>query len=52
MLGSKSFSATGNVLAGVELMHMIRKGQFTIGGAKGLASAEQFYALTRQVRPA
>jgi len=28
MLGFKSFRAAGNVLAGVELMHMIRKGQF------------------------
>jgi hypothetical protein len=46
------FQAASKVLADIELMHMIRKGQFTIGGAKGLASAEQFYALTRQVRPA
>jgi transposase-like protein len=33
MLGFKSFRAAGNVLAGIELMHMIRKGQFVIDGA-------------------
>lgn len=35
MLGFKAFRAASNVLAGIELMHMIRKGQFDIGaGAK------------------
>jgi hypothetical protein len=32
MLNFKSFRAAGSVLAGVELMHMIRKGQFAIDG--------------------
>jgi transposase-like protein len=33
MLGFKSFRAISNLRAGVELMHMIRKGQFAIDGA-------------------
>jgi transposase-like protein len=50
MLGFKSFRAAGNVLAGVELMHMIRKGQFAIDGVE-TSVADQFYALTGLVRP-
>ena len=52
MLGFKSFRAAGNVLASVELMHMIRKGQFAIDGAASVSFADQFYALARQIRPA
>jgi hypothetical protein len=50
MLGSKLFRATVNVLAGVELMHLIRKGQFAIDGA-GTSVADQFNALTGPFRP-
>jgi transposase-like protein len=52
MLGFKSFRAATNVLAGVELMHMIRKGQFVIDGATVMSFADQFYALAGQIRPA
>jgi len=51
MLGFKSFRAAANVLAGAEFMHMIRKGQFTIGGI-GTSVADQFYALAGLVRSA
>ena len=51
MLNFKSFRGAGCVLAGVELMHMIRKGQFTIDGADAMSFADQFYALAAQVRP-
>ncbi|GGE83844.1 hypothetical protein GCM10008020_30900 [Massilia psychrophila] len=51
MLGFKSFRSAGNVLAGVELMHMIRKGQFAIDGAVVMSFADQFYALAGRVRP-
>src|SRR5471032_2293757 len=51
MLNFKSFCGAGCVLAGVELMHMIRKGQFTIDGADAMSFADQFYALAAQVRP-
>src|SRR5471030_1269394 len=50
MLNFKSFRSAGCVLAGVELMHMIRKGQFKIDGADAMSFADQFYALAAQVR--
>lgn len=52
MLNFKSFRSAGNVLAGVELMHMIRKGQFVIDGVGTTSFAAPFYALAGQVRPA
>ena len=45
MLGFKSFRAASTVLAGIELMHMIRKGQMIVTEGVELSSAEQFYAL-------
>jgi putative transposase len=52
MLNFKSFQAARSVLAGVELMHMIRKGQFAIDAGADMSFAEQFYSMARQVRPA
>ena len=52
MLGFKSFRSAQAVLAGIELMHMIRKGQFMIEGCDRISFADQFYALAGQVRPA
>jgi len=51
MLGFKSFRAASNVLAGVELIYMIRKGQFAIDGAATMSVADQFYALAGLDRP-
>jgi putative transposase len=51
MLGFKSFRAAQAVLAGIELMHMIRKGQFNMAGCDGMSIAEQFYTLAAQVCP-
>jgi len=51
MLGFKSFRSAANVLAGIEPMHMIRKGQFVIEGAASMSFADQFYALAGQIRP-
>ncbi len=51
MLNFKSFRSAGAVLAGIELMHMIRKGQFAIDATDAMPFAEQFYALARKVRP-
>jgi putative transposase len=46
MLGFKSFAAAQNTLVGIELMHMLWKGQMKRGqGAEGLTPAEQFYRL-------
>jgi putative transposase len=52
MLNFKSFRSASNVLAGIEFMHMIRKGQFAIDGAAAMSFAEQFYALAGEIRPA
>jgi putative transposase len=45
MLGFKSFEAAQSTLVGIELMHMLRKGQLADGAEQGLTPAEQFYAL-------
>ena len=45
MMGFKSFRAARHVLAGIELMHMIRKGQMTPPEGSDLSFADQFYAL-------
>jgi len=52
MLGFKSFRAAASVLAGIELMHMIRKEQMSMPGCEKMSFANQFYALAGQVRPA
>jgi hypothetical protein len=43
MLAFKSFRSPAVTLAGIELMHMIRKGQLRSTGK--LRPAQQFYAL-------
>jgi transposase-like protein len=46
MLGFKSFETAQCTLAGVELMHMLKKKQLTVTEKeKGLTMAEQFYPL-------
>ncbi len=45
MMGFKSFAAAQVTLGGIEVMHMIRKGQLRPQFSKNLASADQFYAL-------
>ncbi len=51
MLNFKSFRSAGSVIAGIELMHMIRKGQFAVDDASPMSFADQFYAFAGQVRP-
>ena len=51
MLDFKSFRAAKSVLAGIELMHMIRKGQLLLEGGIELSFAEQFHALAGKIRP-
>jgi len=50
MLGFKSFRSAKSILAGVELMHMIRKGQLIMQGKDDLSSADQFYVLAGKIR--
>ncbi len=46
MLGFKSFNAAQGTLAGIELMHMIKKKQLVVeAGDEGRTAAELFYAL-------
>ena len=45
MWGFKSVEAARCTLAGIELMHMLRKGQWTGGAAQSSTAAEQFCAL-------
>lgn len=45
MLGFKSFLRAQTILAGIELIHMIRKGQRQHPAGDGLSPAEQFYLL-------
>jgi transposase-like protein len=44
-LGFKSFDAAQATIAGIELMHMLRKGQLEDAIEMGLTAAEQSYAL-------
>jgi len=46
MLGFKSFGAAQVTLAGIELMHMLKKRQLMVeAGDEGLTAAELFYSL-------
>ena len=51
MLNFKSFRAARNVLVGIELVHMIRKGQLLLEGCIELSFADQFYALAGKICP-
>jgi putative transposase len=48
-LGFKSFDAAKSILAGIGLIHMIRKGQLMFGGTKEMSFADQFYTLAEQI---
>jgi putative transposase len=45
MLGFKSFRTARITLQGIELMHMIKKGQMVSGYGQNLSSTVQFYSL-------
>jgi len=45
MLGFKSFWSARIVIAGIEVMHMIRKGQLDCPGGQTMSAANQFYSL-------
>lgn len=47
MLNFKSFRLARNVLASIELMQMICKGQMIVAEENQMSFAEQFYALAR-----
>ena len=45
MLGFKSFWSARILIAGIETMHMIRKGQMDCPGGQNMSAAQQFYSL-------
>ena len=45
MLGFKSFWSAASILAGIETMHMIRKGQLPCPGGQPASAADRFYSL-------
>ncbi len=45
MLGFKAFHSAKATLQGIELIHMIKKGQMVIAGGQKLSAAGQFYSL-------
>src|ERR1700679_3715731 len=49
MLGFKSFRSAAAILAGIELIHMIRKGQLRTAGK--LCPAQQFSSLAGKTNP-
>ena len=45
MLGFKSFWSAARTIAGIETMHMIKKGQLHCPAGQQLSAAHQFYSL-------
>jgi transposase-like protein len=50
MLNFKSFQSVKDILVGIELIHIIRKGQRLLPGASELSFDDQLYALTGKIR--
>ena len=45
MLGFKNFHCAAKIIAGIETMHMIRKGQYAGPEGQVMSAAEQFHGL-------
>ena len=45
MLGFKSFWSAQKLIAGIETMHMIKKGQLHCPNGRAMSAADQFYSL-------
>ena len=45
MLGFKSFWCAARIIAGIETMHMIRKGQTRSPEGQPMSASQQFYSL-------
>ena len=45
MLGFKTFRCARIIIAGIETMHMIRKGQMDCPGGQTMSAAQQFYSM-------
>jgi putative transposase len=44
MLGFKSFWSAARLIAGIETMHMIKKGQLRCLAGRQLSASDQFYS--------
>ena len=49
MFNFKSLSSAGGMFAGIELMHIIRRGRLAIDGADTMSFADHFYVMAGQV---
>jgi putative transposase len=45
MMGFKSFWSAQKLIAGIETMHMMKKGQLQCTGGQPMSAADQFYSL-------
>jgi putative transposase len=45
MLGFKSFWSAQKLIAGIETMHMVKKGQMQRSKVQSMSAAQQFYSL-------
>lgn len=44
MLGFKDFNSARVILSGIELMHMVKKGQVKCSGKTPLSATQKFYS--------
>jgi len=45
LMGFKSFWSAQKLIAGIETMHLVKKGQLHCPGGQALSAANQFYSL-------
>jgi putative transposase len=45
MMGLKSFDCAARLIAGIETMHMVKKGQLRCPGGLAFSDADYFYSL-------
>jgi transposase-like protein len=48
MLGFKSFRSAARIIAGIETMHMVKKGQLGCPGSLAFSPADYFYSLAAE----
>ena len=48
MLGFKSFGSAVKIIAGIETMHMVKKGQLGCPGGLAFSAADYFYSLATE----
>jgi len=48
MMGFKTFLSAGRLIAGIETMHMIKKGQLRCPGGLAFSAADYFYSLATE----